>query len=233
MNNNLAVEMTLFLLIGTFAAGIVYVVVPLRGLARQTLGDLARPLIYFSTIGIGFMLIEISEMQRLMVYLGHPVYGLGVVLFTLLLFSGIGSFTVPNGPPAPRSILWRAAGLLGTLLLVGVLTPAVTAATKAAATDLRILVSVLLLAPPAFFMGMMFPLGLNLWRSRHAELLPFFWGANGIASVFASVLGMGLSMEFGITDTYAVGVLAYGLCAVMAVELVRRPSVTEALTGAG
>ena len=223
MNNNLAVEMTLFLLIGTFAAGIVYVVVPLRGLARQASADLARPLIYFSTIGIGFMLIEISEMQRLMVYLGHPVYGLGVVLFTLLLFSGLGSFTVQNGPPAARSILWRAAGLLATLLLVGVLTPAVTIATKAAATDIRILVSVLLLAPPAFFMGMMFPLGLNIWRSRHAELLPFFWGANGIASVFASVLGMGLSMEFGITDTYAVGVFAYGLCAVMAVELVRRP----------
>ena len=100
------------------------------------------------------------------------------------------------------------------------LTPAITGGTRAEATDIRILVSVLLLAPPAFFMGMMFPLGLNIWRRPHSELLPFFWGANGIMSVFASVLGMGLSMEFGIADTYAVGIFAYGLCAVMAVELV-------------
>ena len=103
MNNNLAVEMTLFLLVGTFAAGIVYVVVPLRGLARQAPHRrVARPLAYFSAIGIGFMLIEISEMQRLMVFLGHPVYGLGVVLFTLLLFSGLGRITVSEcGPPTP------------------------------------------------------------------------------------------------------------------------------------
>ena len=35
---------------------------------------------------MGFMLIEISQMQRLMVFLGHPVYGLALVLFTILLF---------------------------------------------------------------------------------------------------------------------------------------------------
>ena len=51
-------------------------------------------MIYFSAIGLGFMLIEISQMQRLMVFLGHPVYGLSVVLFTILIFSGIGSATV-------------------------------------------------------------------------------------------------------------------------------------------
>src|SRR5262249_10341704 len=152
--------------------------------------------------------------QRLMVFLGHPVYGLGVVLFTLLLFSGVGSATVPSGSAQSGSVLWRAAGLLASLILVGALTPVVTAAAKGQATDIRIIVSVLLLAPPAFFMGMMFPTGLNIWRRSHGELLPFFWGTNGITSVFASVLGMGLSMEFGIGDTYAAGVLAYAISAV-------------------
>ncbi len=79
---------------------------------------------------------------------------------------------------------------------------------------MRILVSALLLAPPAFCMGMMFPLGLSIWR-RHSELLPFFWSANGITSMLASVLGMALSIEFGIARTYAFGVCFYVVCALM------------------
>jgi hypothetical protein len=49
------------------------------------------------------------------------------------------------------------------------------------------------------------------WR-RHAELLPF-WSANGITPMFASVLGMALSIEFGIARTSALGVgFCAGLC---------------------
>jgi hypothetical protein len=81
---------------------------------------------------------------------------------------------------------------------------------------MRILLSVVLLAPPAFCMGMMFPLGLSIWR-RHSELLPFFWSANGITSMFASVLGMALSIEFGIARTYALGACFYVVCAAMIV----------------
>ncbi|MEJ0097586.1 MAG: hypothetical protein WDM84_06195 [Bauldia sp.] len=79
---------------------------------------------------------------------------------------------------------------------------------------MRILISVLLLAPPAFFMGMMFPMGLSLWR-RHTELLPFFWSANGITSMLASVLGMALSIEFGIAATYTIGACFYVACALI------------------
>jgi hypothetical protein len=62
----------------------------------------------------------------------------------------------------------------------------------------------------------MFPLGLSVWR-RHSELLPFFWSANGITSMFASVLGMALSIAFGIANTYAIGVAFYVVCAIMIV----------------
>jgi hypothetical protein len=72
-------------------------------------------------------------------------------------------------------------------------------------------------------MGMMFPLGLSIWR-RHSELLPFFWSANGITSMFASVLGMALSIEFGIAKTYALGVGFYVVCAIMIV-VSRRASI--------
>jgi SAM-dependent methyltransferase len=212
-NNDAAISMTLMLILISLCACAYYIIVPFARLARRMpLSALTPPVAYFCTIGMGFMLIEISQMQRLMVFLGHPVYGLGVVLFTILIFSGIGSTTVGAHYPRPGAIAARVVALLTALAVAGLLTPLLITWARSAATDMRILLSVLLLAPPAFCMGMMFPLGLSIWR-RHSELLPFFWSANGITSMFASVLGMALSIEFGIANTYALGVCFYVVCA--------------------
>jgi spermidine synthase len=212
-NNNAAISMTLVLLVMGFLACIYYIVTPFVRLAkRMPLSVLTPPVMYFCAIGMGFMLIEISQMQRLMVFLGHPVYGLAVVLFTILLFSGLGSTTVGSDEPRQGAVFARVTALLTTLVVAGLLTPWLTASARSAATDMRILLSVLLLAPPAFCMGMMFPMGLSVWR-RHSELLPFFWSANGITSMFASVLGMALSIAFGIANTFAIGVAFYVVCA--------------------
>jgi hypothetical protein len=236
-NNNVAVSMTGLLIIAALLACGYYIVLPFFGLARRMpLSTLAPPMAYFSAIGMGFMLIEISQMQRLMVFLGHPVYGLSVVLFTILLFSGIGSATVGADTPRSRAIVWRVTVLLITILAAGLLTPLVTTWTRSQPTDSRILVSVLLLAPPAFCMGMMFPLGLNIWR-RHEGLLPFFWSTNGVTSMLASVLGMALSIQFGIAKTYAFGACFYVVCAIVIVASRRAdPIVTPAtkpVTGVG
>jgi SAM-dependent methyltransferase len=217
LNRNAAISMTLILIMVALGACGYYIVTPFVRLARRMpLSVLTPPVTYFCAIGMGFMLIEISQMQRLMVFLGHPVYGLGVVLFTILLFGGIGSTTVGADAPQPRAVIGRVVALLATLAVAGLLTPLFTTWARAEATDMRILLSVLLLAPPAFCMGMMFPLGLGIWR-RHSALLPFFWSANGITSMFASVLGMALSIEFGIARTYALGVGFYVICACMLV----------------
>ena len=237
MNNNVAVSMTGLLIIAALLACGYYIVLPFLGLARRMpLSTLTPPMAYFSAIGMGFMLIEISQMQRLMVFLGHPVYGLSVVLFTIFLFSGIGSATVGADTPRPRAIVWRVTVLLITILAAGLLTPLVTTWTRSQPTDMRILVSVLLLAPPAFCMGMMFPLGLNIWR-RHEALLPFFWSTNGVTSMLASVLGMALSIQFGIAKTYALGACFYVVCAIAIVasrraNLVAAPA-TKPVTGVG
>ncbi|HEY2137198.1 MAG TPA: hypothetical protein VGH49_15005 [Xanthobacteraceae bacterium] len=216
-NNNAAITLTRALVVLTLLACIYYIVVPFLRLARRMpLSTLTPPVTYFSAIGLGFMLIEISQMQRLMVFLGHPVYSLGVVLFTILIFGGIGSATVGARAPRPGAVIARVAALVTTLVIAGLLTPSVTTWARAEATDTRILISMLLLAPPAFFMGMMFPLGLSIWR-RHSELLPFFWSANGITSMFGSVLGMALSIEVGIANAYALGACFYVVCAIMVV----------------
>jgi SAM-dependent methyltransferase len=127
INNNAAIAMTRLLVIAAFCACIYYIVIPfIRLTRRMPLSELAPPVTYFSAIGLGFMLIEISQMQRLMVFLGHPVYGLAVVLFTILLFSGLGSATIGAQIPRQREVIARAAALLVTLAIAGLSTPSVT-----------------------------------------------------------------------------------------------------------
>jgi hypothetical protein len=222
-NNNLALISLPLTLVGAFAAFIFYVIVPFRGIIRSVPGGtLATSVVYFCAIGMGFMLIEISQLQRLMVFLGHPVYGLSVVLFTLLLFGGLGSSTISHEVPSRNQIVGRALGLMVALIGAGLLTPPITALAKSYTTEIRILVSILLLAPPAFFMGMMFPIGMSICRRTQSELMPFLWGANGVASVLASVLGVVISMEFGITFAYAFGCLCYVICVLTLPEMTRR-----------
>ena len=131
--------------------------------------------------------------------------------------AGLGSATIGTQIPRQREVIARAAALLVTLVIAGLSTPSVTTWARTEMTGMRVVVSVMLLAPPAFCMGMMFPLGLNIWR-RYTELLPFFWSANGVTSMFASVLGMALSIEFGIAKTYAIGVAFYAVCAFIIVR---------------
>jgi hypothetical protein len=92
---------------------------------RTSIRAMLPELRYFIGIGLGFILIEISQMQRLMIFLGDPVYGLSVVLFTLLLFGGIGSGTVNAALEAAH--FWiRPLLLCFVLTAIGMATPWLT-----------------------------------------------------------------------------------------------------------
>ncbi len=211
---NLALATVALLLVGTLLCTLVFVLLPLFALPQRTsVRAMVPELGYFMGIGLGFMLIEISQMQRLMIFLGHPVYGLSVVLFTLLLFGGIGSATVRATPGAAR--LWiRPLLLCFVLAAIGTATPWLTGHLRSHGAWIRVPVSAALLAPAGFCMGMMFPIGM-LFSARHPEQQPWFWGVNGAASVLGSVLGMAISVEFGIAAAYWTGTACYGLCALL------------------
>ena len=207
-----AVSIMLITLVATVLWTIATVARPLIKLSKAMPVKEALPhLIYFGGIGLGFMLIEISQMQRLMIFLGHPIYGMTVVLFSLLLFGGIGSSTVGAQTSQRISILWRPLALCVVLAVTGLLTPMVTEQFRSYGSVIRVLFSVALLAPAGFFMGMMFPVGMAI-SARFRELQPWLWGVNGVISVFASVLGMLLSMQYGITVTNWAGIGVYTLC---------------------
>ena len=166
---------------------------------------------FFLAIGLGFMLIETSQMQRLIIALGHPTYGLSVVLFALLLSSGLGSaltqgVTTRMAPAAGRR---RLIVLVAVLALFGAITPAVTRAIEPMTTAIRIAVAVALLFPAGLFMGMAFPLGMTLAADRARSLTAWFWGLNGAASVLASVLSVCIALTWSISAAFWTGWLCY------------------------
>ncbi len=192
------------------------IVAPLLAKGRRDLQFAAVPyLLLFGSIGCGFMLVEVAQMQRLILFLGHPTYAFIVVLSVLLVTGGIGSQSTASLTRSldRRRMGLRIALLLAVLVLAGAGTVPLLRVTASASTPLRIGIATLLLAPMGFFMGMPFPLGMSLAGERLPNLTPWLWGANGATSVFASVLAMAISLDSGISATFWAGVACYGVAA--------------------
>ena len=203
------------LLIGVSVLALLCIALPLA-FARTAFSRADLPLLlFFAAIGAGFMLIEISMLQRLIIFLGHPIYGLSVILFVLLLASGIGSrlsarVTDHRLRSAGTALL---AALTGVVALVGLAAAPVMGAFQSAQTPLRIGLSAALLAAMGLFMGMAFPLGMRLATSVRPQLAPWLWGVNGAMSVFASVLAVVIAMASGISSAFWTGVGGYLIAA--------------------
>jgi hypothetical protein len=193
----------------------------LRTTSRNALRGSFPMVAFFASIGMGFMLLEISQMQRLIIFLGHPTYALSVVLFTLLLASGLGSLASERlvNPRLRPSLLWPLVVLLAVLIATGILTPEVISRFDASTTTVRILAAALILAPMGLVMGMPFPIGMMVASLRPDSPTVFFWGINGATSVCASVLAVAIALGWGISASFWVGCLSY-VAAAAALSLV-------------
>ena len=188
------------------------IIVPLLRTRRTIDLTGARPhLLFFAAIGFGFMLVEISQVQRLTIFLGHPVYALSVVLFSLLLSSGLGSLSTARAGDTIAAAMVRIGITVVVLVAFGVLTPAAVRAFDGSANTTRILLSIALLFPLGFCMGMAFPLGMRVALRTSPQLAPWLWGINGAASVCASVLAVVIAIGAGISAAFWVGTACYVL----------------------
>ncbi len=198
-------------------AVLVFLVLPL---ARGARGHQPRPvrLLYFIAVGLGYILVEIAFIQRFVLFLGHPVYALTVVVFLLLLSSGAGSM-VSRWWLAETSRIWLPLFLIAAavLLYVGVL-PGLLGRLVGLPFIVKLLVSAGLLVPLGFAMGMPFPTGLRALAGRSSgELLPadspnlveWAWAMNAASSVLGSVLAIIIAIQFGLNVTLASGAAAY------------------------
>ncbi|UCD59038.1 MAG: hypothetical protein JSV16_08065 [Candidatus Hydrogenedentota bacterium] len=207
-----AVLANLLVVITTLA--LVFLILPLflfRSLKPRELIRHWRYLLYFVLIGFGFIALEIPLIQRFTLFLGHPIYSLAVVLCSLLLFSSLGSlFTRRASAADARSFLIKALlSLTLVLLLYLVLLPYLVHALISLPTYLKVLISLALIAPSGWLMGMPFPLGIKLTSENAQFLVPWCWSVNGAFSVLASVASIAIAINFGFSVTMALGGAAY------------------------
>lgn len=214
--NNLGLAILLILLLVSTALTLLFVVLPLLLFRRDALkvdrGPKLRVLAFFLCLGLGFILVEIGFMQRFVLFLGHPIYALAVVLATLLAASGTGS-ALSGGLAArwgARGLARRAIAVLAVLMIIYalVLGP-VFHALLGLPLGGRIVIAALLVAVPGLLMGALLPTGVRAANALGPEVVPWAWGLNGATSVVGSILAITLSMNYGFTATLYVGVGAY------------------------
>jgi hypothetical protein len=181
----------------------------LRAAGIRTKGKWAY-LLYFAALGMGFMFIEIVLMQKMVIFLGHPTYALSVVLTTLLGAAGLGSFAAGYIPQLHRRALYSImVAIIATIYLESWVTNRWLQELLSLSLTGRILVCIGLMAPLGFVLGMPFPSGLRILRSRAPELLPWGWAVNGFFSVFSSILCIVLSQRLGFTTVFQIGAGIY------------------------
>ncbi len=190
-------------------------------------------LLYFLFIGTGYILIEVGLIQKFVLFLGHPVYALAVVIFSLLISSGLGSF-------ASRRLLGKFEGrLIKTLGCVALLTALLALVLSSLLTSLvglplplKMTLTVLLIAPLGFVMGMPFPTGLQRLEEWHAPSVRWAWSLNAASSVLGSVGALVCSIYMGLTQTLIIGGVFY-LAALGVVARVHINSEASPQPGAG
>lgn len=200
----------LFLLAAAALVGVT-ILWPLRRFAGEAQAAALPGIGYFTAIGLAFMLVEMGMMQQLGLFLGHPIYGLAVVLAGLILFAGIGSLLSERLALA-SSFARRVPALLAATAIVAYLlaVPRVSQHFLGGGLALRVLVSLALVALPGLAMGLCFPAGVRtLEATGQGQNLPWMWALNGAASVLATFAAVVVAMEFGLTLCVAAGAFGY------------------------
>lgn len=222
---NLGVAVLAMLLLISFAAVLAFLVLPLL----FSKAERSRPkpaLLYFVAVGLAYIVVEVTLIQRFVLFLGHPTYALTVVIFLMLLSSGAGSVVSRRWLHDVRR-LWIALTIICVALAIYVeLLPATLEHFVGLAFAARLVISGTVIIPLGFAMGMPFPTGLRALRENSEQVCSteWAWAMNAAASVLGSVLAIVIAIQFGFNMTLACGTAAYALALALSLKLHPRAS---------
>ncbi|MCP3977283.1 MAG: hypothetical protein GY720_22570, partial [bacterium] len=217
-----------FLALATVSA-VVLIVAPLAVRRRAGGSRLAAPaglrwwtVGYFGLLGMAFLLVEIPLVQLYILLVGDATTAFAVVLFAVLVASGLGSMISPRVPWAFAAMMLTVMAAAYPFLIRGLTTVALPAP-----LPVRVIVGAAAIAPLGFLMGIMFPRGIAHLELRAPQLVAWAWGINGTASVTSAVTAALLALAFGFSFVLGIGAAGYGLAALLAMQANR------SLRGAG
>ena len=202
-------------------AGLVLILLPLARVRRSwPRGTGPRMGGYFMLLGLAFLFIEMAFIQKFILFLSHPLYSVAVVLSGFLVFAGLGSVwsgrladILKRQAVSPVSTAVGGIALLAIIYVV--LLPVVFRHCIGYSDTVKIVISDILIAPLAIFMGMPFPLGLKRVADTAPDFIPWAWGINGFASVISAVLATLLAIEFGFLFVILAALVLYAIAALV------------------
>ena len=209
--NLVATKTLLILLLSLAVMTVAAVIVPLlaryAGSGAGTLPS-ASFAAYFSLIGAGFMFAEIGLLQRLSILVGHPVYALGVLLFSIIASTGLGSLLSERVRLSRRA--WAFVVPISTAVLIltlGLLIPFIHRMLLTASIRSRLMATVLMTLPLGLLLGLFFPSGMRLARSENEA--PWYWALNGVFGVLSSAVAVLVAIYFGIRGNFYLAATFY------------------------
>ena len=210
---NLGTAVLVIVILTSLAAAQAFLILPLA--LMKGIKPRRTPLLYFVAIGLGYILVEITFIQRFVLFLGHPTYAFPVVVFLMLLSSGLGSLLSQRWLPNPLNVwvpLLVISVVLATYLVV---LPTLLTRLVGLPFEVKLLMSGLLLIPLGFAMGFPFPTGLRALAESGEKTAEWACAMNATSSVLGSVGAMAIAIEFGLSAVLGCGAAAYLLAAAM------------------
>ena len=183
---------------------------------------------YFLLIGVAFMFVEISLIQRMSLFLGHPIYSLAIVLFSVVLATGVGSLFSHRA--VPLSVISLVGWPLALAVYLGLLplwSGKLLDEAETGSLIERASVCLVMVVPAGVLMGFMFPTGMRLCTRIDSRITPWVWAVNGAAGVLATGAVVLVSINTSLDDSLRVGAVAYALLAVVAPQLFKLEQASE------
>ena len=205
-----------WLLIGVVFFNLMVIAIPYLVIKRKIKNDEAKalllPLIIFTGIGVGFMILEISLFQKLILYLGSPTFSLSILLGSLLVGMGFGSYFSKK---IFRDSLIKIIMITSlVIILYGILLftfiPIIFNKLLAYGLTIRAMVSMITIFPLGFFLGIPFPAAIQMLNHDNLnKYIPWMYGINGTMTVLGSVTAVIISMIYGFTQAFIIGLGFY------------------------
>ena len=191
-------------------AAIVLIILPLFSIGWKG-GNKLWIIFYFSGIGLGYMFVEIVFIQRFILYFGNPVYSAAIVISSMLICSGIGSYISSKLGVIRKSLPAILGFIIVLLFLYAITLTPILQKTIAVPFETKLLLTFLFVAPLSFFMGIPFPVGISFLAERNEKEVPWAWGINGCLSVISTALATIIAVEIGFVCVMVFASLAYSL----------------------
>lgn len=208
---------------------LIFIIMPIARHTRMDFkGENIIFLIFFLAIGIGYILIEATLIQKFILFLGRPSYAFQVVLFTMLIFSGLGSMAtgvlIKNEDRLTKPLILLLGLTFFIILIYSFSVQGFIHRFIHLEVLPKIISTIALISIPAFIMGMPFPLGLRLVSRHDSPKVIWMYGVNSSGSVLASILGMYMALLHGFSKSLFLGGLMYAaaLIAVLTLQKVRK-----------